>query len=88
MPQKFPSLPPIRKCACGFDYIAVITQDNNLAIVYQANLYSIANFPKIIDVCTSDNTLIFLADNGELLLWEFDYEKLIDNNVKPTKIAL
>lgn len=88
MPQKFPNLPRIRKCACGFDYIALITQDNNLAFLYQANIYYLPNFPKIIDVCTSDSTVIFLADNGELLLWEFDYEKLIERNVKPTKIAL
>ena len=57
MPQSIPFDHQVRKCACGHDFIAVITTANSLYFLYQAQFYLIDNMKDILDIATSDNTI-------------------------------
>ena len=86
IPQKYPLPAPIIKCACGYDFILTITHTYQLQVLYQNHIYIPSNLPKVIDLATCENTIVILSSDGDLYLWEFDWEKVEKDEVKTKKI--
>ncbi len=66
-PQKLPIFLNIQKCACGHDFIVILTQENKLYCQYQSALYKmqltqLIPGDKIVDVYASDNTVLFVLE--------------------------
>ena len=40
MPQSLPFYEAILKCACGYDYMAIITATNKLYFLFQTKFYA------------------------------------------------
>lgn len=63
MPQSLQLPGNVLKCACGFDYIAIISEEGKLYFLFQAKLYQIDNVPILWDIATSQNTITMLTRN-------------------------
>lgn len=72
MPQSLPFSEPVLKCACGFDYMAIITNANKLYFLFQAKFYAAENVPLLVDVATSENTVTMVTKDNQILVWDFD----------------
>lgn len=88
MPQPLPFDHQVRKCACGYDFIAIITTANSLYFLYQAAFYPIDNLTNLLDIATSENTITAVSQSGEVYVWDFDYDKVIQGSVSYTKVKL
>ena len=88
MPQSINFEYQVRKCACGHDYMAVVTTSNTLYFLYEAQFYRIHNMVDILDIATSQNTLTAVSTSGEVYVWDFDYDKVIQGMINYTKVKL
>ena len=82
MPQSLKLSGGVWKCACGFDYIAIINEKKKLSILYQNEEYPIDNALQLIDIATSDNQIILLTVEQKLFLWDFNPEILAKGEIK------
>jgi hypothetical protein len=88
MPQLLPFEESILKCACGFDYVAIITQAGELYFLFQSKFYFINNLPFLFDIATAENTVTLLTKDRDVYVWDFDESKIVNNSVHPMKIRL
>lgn len=72
MPQSLALDQPILKCACGFDFIAIVTEPGKLYFLFQAKFYACENVPTLYDIATAENTVTMLTKDREVLVWDFD----------------
>lgn len=72
MPQSLPFSESIFKCACGFDFMVIITATGRLYFLFQAKFYACDNVPMLWDIATAENTVTMLTRDREVLVWDFD----------------
>lgn len=68
--------------------MAIITNSNKLYFLFQARFYAAENVPLLMDVATSENTVTMVTKDNQILVWDFDEEKIINKNLNYTKIKL
>jgi hypothetical protein len=88
MPQSLPFSESVLTCACGYDYLAIITTQFRLYFLFQAKFYLIENVPLLMDIATSENTTCMISKDSQILVWDFDEDKIRKSSINYTRIKL
>lgn len=86
MPQSLPFNEAVLTCACGFDYMAIITTQYRLYFLFQSKFYLIENVPLLIDIATSENTITMVSKDNQILVWDFDEDKTMKRSINYTRL--
>lgn len=89
LPQKIPINRTIAKCAPGYDYILLLnSQSGSLSCFYQSAFYQISNIKNVVDASTTDNMIVVITSDGGAWIMEFNPEKIVEEELTPTRLAL
>jgi hypothetical protein len=77
----------IQKCVAGYDYVLFLASQS-LYCYYQSAIYSLSHFKEAIDVATTDNMIVVVTQSGSALIAEFSSEKIMSDELIPSKIQV
>lgn len=77
----------IQKCVPGYDYIIMLSS-NSLLCYYQSAIYRLSRFKDIVDIATTDNMIVVVSQDGSAFISEFSSEKIVSDEITPSKISL